>query len=102
MSKQNGCNVTVSFRPASCGWRDVRRCPPFVWPKDLVSAAWSYKVLNLCNHQRADRAVSSKDAVGKSATYWPKESTLESRGDKSWSAKPATTTLRSFTWSHAA
>ncbi|KAM9774341.1 uncharacterized protein ACBT44_003541 isoform 2-T2 [Syngnathus typhle] len=73
-----------------------------VWPKDLVSAAWSYKVLNLCNHQRADRAVSSKDAVGKSATYWPKESTLESRGDKSWSAKPATTTLRSFTWSHAA
>ncbi|KAM9774133.1 uncharacterized protein ACBT44_003431 isoform 2-T2 [Syngnathus typhle] len=30
MSKQIGVNVTVSFRPASCGWRDVQPCPPFV------------------------------------------------------------------------
>ncbi|XP_037114192.1 uncharacterized protein LOC119126838 isoform X2 [Syngnathus acus] len=40
-----------------------------------------YKVLNLWNQppvQRADRAVSSKDAVGKSATCWTKVSTLES------------------------
>ncbi|KAM9773431.1 uncharacterized protein ACBT44_003042 isoform 6-T8 [Syngnathus typhle] len=72
-------------RPASCSWRDVRCCSPFITGgtkgPSFCCMVKIYMVLILWHHNLLSRALSSKDAVGTSATCWPKIKSLQSHAE---------------------
>ncbi|KAM9773429.1 uncharacterized protein ACBT44_003042 isoform 4-T6 [Syngnathus typhle] len=74
-------------RPASCSWRDVRCCSPFITGgtkgPSFCCMVKIYMVLILWHHNLLSRALSSKDAVGTSATCWPKIKSLQSHAEVS-------------------